>query len=138
MKKAIAVAATAALLTACNTPFTPDGVSGTYRLVTANGLTLPAELTVFDQATLTFENGSVTLRADGTYSLAITQSFASGGQTQSDTFTETGTFSLTEPNSITITSSDGESVSGNLVGGVLTVTADIEDGVSVVFVFEKS
>jgi hypothetical protein len=139
MRISIAAAATVLLLAGCSStsdPFTPEGVAGDYTLTSVNGLSLPAEVSITEEGwtfTMTFFEGNLTVNADGTYSLSLTQEYPGENAPVEEIYTETGTYTLSDPSTITVTSSeDPETFSGTLVGNVLTVNVD-----GIVFVFTK-
>ena len=99
------------LLVGCADPFgprgdalTPEGVAGVYTLILMNGQSLPvAGVTA----------GSISLQADGTYTVSVTKN----GVVHPDT----GTFALVEPDTIHFTSHEfGEVPSATIHGNRLT------------------
>ena len=84
--------------------FTPEGVAGVYTLILMNGQPLPvAGVTA----------GSISLQADGTYTVSVTMH----GVVRPDT----GTFALVEPDTIHFTSHEfGEVPSATKHGNRLT------------------
>lgn len=140
MRKMFSVGATCLLLAGCGDAFTPDGIAGTYSLTSVNGIAMPASISITEDGTsvtLTFTSGSLTLRADGTYLFTLATEVAIDGQTVTHTETDSGTYNLQEPSTITVTSSDdGEVSTAILVGGTITVIDD-EDGIVATLIFEK-
>lgn len=135
MRSLIPLALASVVLIACEDSFSPEGVSGTYALVSVNGTALPfSETETQDGITVTVEisAGSLTLVANSTYTFSATFSVEGGGISFASTETDSGTFTLVEPATIRFTGSDGVTSSGTLDGNRITV---IEDGDS--FVFEK-
>ena len=135
MRRLASVVLTGALLTACGgNPFSPEGVSGVYNLVSVNGNALPW---TSDQGATT-SAGSFSLNANNTYSSSVTGKSPSSNIP--GTLTASGTFELVEPDTIRFTRSPGGMFSGTL-GGMFSGTLDgnrltlSEDGDS--FVFEK-
>ena len=107
MHRLAAVLTVAALTVGCGgDAFSPSGVSGTYALVSVNGVTLPATVT-FGGETLTFISGSLTLREDQTWLFSGTASSTEGATTVTETETQSGTFTLVEPSTIRFTDTDG-------------------------------
>lgn len=128
MRRLASVVLTGALLTACGgNPFSPEGVSGVYNLVSVNGNALPW---TSDQGA-TISAGSFSLNANNTYSSSVTIKPLSSNIP--GTVTGSGTFELVEPDTIRFTRSIGGMFSGTLDGNRLTLSE--EDGDS--FVFEK-
>jgi len=107
---------TTALVVACSdTPFTPEGVAGAYALVSVDGESLPVD---------GITSGSLTLLADGTFSLSFGGTEFGGG-----------TYTLTGSNTIQFTSvgdNDLDDFTGILDGNEITVDED-----DVVLVFRK-
>jgi len=100
---------TTALVVACgDTPFTPEGVAGVYALISIDGESVPSG------------GGSLTLRADGTYSASL------------GSLTGGGTYTLTGSNTIQFTRVGGDldDFTGILDGNEITVD---EDGAVLVF-----
>jgi hypothetical protein len=141
-RKMFSVGATALLLTACSDSLnpTPDSAAGTYNLTSVNGEGMPASITVTEQGvavTLTYSSGSVTIRADGTYSFAASFSVEVAGQTVNEDPTESGTYTISGT-TLTITPTDDPTdvTTATLLGNKITVT-DSEDGITTVLIFEK-
>ena len=115
-------------------PLSPEGVSGFYNLESVNGLALPFSKTETqngETVTVATIGGSVTLNANGTFSLSFTFRFTiAGTATTTVTAHDSGTFELVEPSTVRLTSSDGEIISATLDGDRLTIT---DDGNSLVF-----
>ena len=105
-------------------------VSGTYHLVSVNGMELPANDPLFPTYTVT--SGSLTLASDSTFTLTITSHEADGDP---ETENESGTFTLDESNVIHFTpgsESDDENPSeGTWDGDQITVKVD--DNFTLVF-----
>ena len=117
MRRLALVVLTGALLTACGgNPFSPEGVSGLYNLVSVNGNELPW---TSDQGATTFA-GSFNLNANNTYSTSVTIQPPSSNIPA--TVTASGTFELVEPDTIRFTRSDGGMFSGTLDGNRLTLS----------------
>ena len=135
MRKLFSVAAICLVLSACGDAFTPDGTSGTYDLTLVNGIAMPASISIVEDGItvqFSFDTGTLTLRAAGTYTFASTLTITSGSTTVSETETESGTFALQEPATIIFTATDGDTGSGTIAGGIITIIDD-EFG----FVLEK-
>lgn len=126
MRRLASVVLTGVLLTACGDAFSPGGVSGTYNLESINGNPLPAEIElpgVFTADRTVIAAGSVTLNADGTYSVSLTWEITEQGITTTDPFTDSGTFTLVEPSTIRFAEAGGSETTGTLDGDRLTITA---------------
>ena len=126
MRRLASVVLTGVLLTACGDAFSPGGVSGTYNLESINGNPLPAESElpgVFTADRTVIAAGSVTLNADGTYSVSLTWEITEQGITTTDPFTDSGTFTLVEPSTIRFAEAGGSETTGTLDGDRLTITA---------------
>ena len=135
MRKLFSVAAICLVLSACGDAFTPDGTSGTYDLTLVNGISMPASISIVEDGItvqFSFDTGTLTLRADGTYTFASTLTITSGSTTVAETETESGTFALQEPATIIFTATDGDTGSGTIAGGIITIIDD-----EFVFVLEK-
>lgn len=135
MRKLFSVAAICLVLSACGDAFTPDGTSGTYDLTLVNGIAMPASISIVEDGItvqFSFDTGTLTLRADGTYTFASTLTITSGSTTVAESETESGTFALQEPATIIFTATDGDTGSGTIAGGIITIIDD-----EFVFVLEK-
>jgi len=106
---------------ACGDSFSPEGISGTYNLETINGTDLPASS--MDGSVYTA--GSITLTAEGTFTVSATWD----GEEE----TSVGTFTLVEPSTIRLAFPGEDTLSGTLDGDRLTLIGDDGD----TFVFRK-
>ncbi len=145
MRRLASVVLTGVLLTACSgDAFSPEDVSGTYNLETVNGSPLPFSQTAIQNGvtvTTTTTAGSVSLDANGTYSLSVTFSgtFVSDTTTTTLTVADSGSFEIVAPFTIRftssqsrLTSSDGETFSATLDGDRLEIVTEGDS-----FVFRK-
>jgi hypothetical protein len=113
----------------------PD-ITGTYRLVSENGIAVPGVVWEDSTYTIVVSGGSVTLRADGTfgYSHDATGTNAFGGETFDEGGSGGGTYTVNEAGTaITFetTHQEGEPFSfgsGTIVDGTLTVSVSTPDG----------
>ncbi len=116
---------------ACSAP-----VSGTYHLVSVNGVELPAPMEGF--GTFTFTSGSLTLTSDSTYTSTVTYHIDDGDPETED---DSGTFTLDESNVIHFTpgpeSDDDDPFEGTWDGDQITVTFDDIDDIEVTLVFRR-
>ena len=125
MRRLASVVLTGVLLAACGgDAFSPEGVSGVYNLESVNGNRLPAEIELPPER-FVFTAGSVTLNADGTFSASLTSETTTEGITDTETSTDSGTFTLVAPSTIRFTEAGGETFSGTLEGGRLTLLVDV-------------
>ncbi len=129
MNRLATVLAATALAYGCGDAFSPSGVSGTYSLRSANGISLPADVNLGGGVTLTVNSGTLTLNESQTWLFSLTVTVTDGSTTLSETETGSGTFTLIEPNTIRFTE-DGDVSTAVIDGNRITV---IEDGVSLVF-----
>ena len=133
------LALAASLLAACGDSFTPEGVAGIYSLDTVNGSPIPFTKTVTEDgvtATALIISGSITLTETGSFSSIVSFNVTVGGTVTPDTDTESGTYALVEPNTIRFTEPDGDTFTGTLDGGRITVALTVTDGADT-FVFRK-
>ncbi len=136
MLRLASVVLTGALLTACGDPFSPEGVSGHYTLVSVNGNAIPSSETGTEEGatvTVTVSAGFVSLKANNTYSTSVTIGIEVGDFSISYIDPGSGTFELVESATIRFARSDRGTFTGTLDGNRLTI---IEDGDS--FVFEQN
>ena len=138
MRRLASVVSTGALLAACGNPFSPEGVSGLYNLVSVNGEAITwwgdaIELGV--TVTFTYTAGSFSLNANSTYSNSTTIEVERGGFSSTDIVTDSGTFELVEPATILFTRSVGGTFPGTLDGNRLTPGDGTGD---IIFVFERN
>lgn len=124
IKRLIGLAA-ATLFVACSDssgPNSNESVTGSYTLISVNGVLMPVVFSVGPLFTLRITAGSVTLSSNNTFTASATyeQTPAGGGQTTSDTETCTGTYAMS---SSSITFTEANSASANC-GGVYTGTWD--------------
>ncbi len=126
MRRLASMVLTCVLLTACGgDAFSPEGVSGVYNLETINGSQLPFSQTDdLTGTTFTFTAGSISLNANGTWGISTTGSATIEGTTTTPTTTGSGTFELVAPSTIRFTDSDGETISGTLVGDRITIIGE--------------
>ncbi len=139
MRRLASVVLTGALLTACGgNPFSPEGVSGLYNLVSVNGEAIPWSGTAIElgvTVTFTYTAGSFSLNANNTYSSSTTIEVEGGGFSRTDIVTDSGTFELVEPATILFTRSVGGTFPGTLDGNRLTPGDGTGD---LIFVFERN
>ena len=130
----------ASLLAACGDSFTPEDVAGIYNLDTVNGSPIPFTKAVTEgglPATAQIISGSVTLTAANTFSSIVSFNVTVGTTVDPDSDTESGTYALVEPSTITFTKTGGGTFSGTLDGGRITVALSVTTGADT-FVFRKS
>ena len=109
-----------------------SGHAGTYTLRTINGQVLPTTIDSDATARLDVASGSVTLRADGTFTDQTEFRLVSGTSTTTETDVITGTYTRTG-GTVTFSPSDGGTYSMSFTGGnTLTQTID-----SFVLVYRK-
>lgn len=118
----------ATILTACggdsDGPTGPDTSHvGTYTLSTLNGTNLPFVLVQVGNDKLEITQGSMTLNADNTFSDRATLRETVGGAVSTEQSTSTGTYSRNN-NALSFTYSDGSVIAGSLSGGQLTIAQD--------------
>jgi len=135
VRKLLAYAATALVLAGCGDALSLEDVVGRYALVTFNGDTLPISHTgTSDGATvtLTLHSSFLTLVSDRTFSSEDT--FERVDDSTSSTYTNTrlGTYTLLQPDGISLTGSEGSTTSGTTSGNTLTL---VENGST--WVYEK-
>lgn len=141
-KKTFSVAATALLITACTDSLNPtaDSAAGTYNLTSVNGVSMPASISTTEQGvtvTITYSSGSVTLRADGTFSFASSISIDFGGQVVTEDETDSGTYTISGTTiTITPTSDPTDVDTATLIGNTITVV-DADDGITTTLIFQK-
>ena len=111
-----------------------DSVVGTYVLVSVNGDPLPA--VVFEGGGVTSEalEGTLTLRADGTFSASTITRNTVNGSSSTDTESSSGAYTVSGA-TITFVDSTGTTIAIRS-GDTITVTFQ-ENGLDIVLVFEK-
>jgi len=125
--------AVAILFAACDTPFTPEAVAGTYRLVSISGNALPYTLTD-SGTTYTITDGSIILTEASTFTWTTTVTATESGSTSTFTDSSTGTYTLADPSTITLQVTSGLHLvlAGTLEGDRFTLEGDDDT-----LVFEK-
>lgn len=102
----------------------PDNsVHGTYTLDTVNGNKVPFAIVQIGNDKLEIMSGSVTINADGTFSGRTTLRTTEEGRTTTEEESFTGTYTNTN-NSFTFRTSDGDTYSGSVTGGSLTLIVE--------------
>ena len=121
MRRLLSVALVSSLAFGCGDSFSPEGLSGAYTLESVNGQNLPFSETILG---ITFEitAGQLNLNSNSTWSVSITTSVTEGPTTVIDIDTESGTFTLVEPNTIRFTDTDGDVFAGTRDGNNITFT----------------
>ena len=130
---ALTVALAVGLLVGCGNPTGPEAIAGNYTLRTIDGQDLPFAIEAQTQmldVEIELAAGSLRINSDNTFSLSLTLATTVGGTTTSETETTTGSYTLNET-AITLTS-DGETVTGSIIGNTLTL---IDEGLT--FVYQK-
>ncbi len=128
---AVLVIALAAIVTGCSDAFSPEGVAGTYRLVSIWGHRLPYSLILdsycepigrVSPGTFTYQSGSLTLSKQQTFVLVQDWTWAGDCIDESGTWTSAGPYSLTAPSTIRL-SEDGGGVAleGTVTGDGITI-----------------
>ncbi|MFG1691135.1 lipocalin family protein [Gemmatimonadota bacterium] len=131
MRPRLIVLALVAVLTACGGSSTePEPIWGTYNLTTIAGQPLPYVLIQVGADMLEVTAGHMRLNSDHTFSTALTLRLTEDGVEDTETGTNSGTFTVSG-SSLTFTDSDGETFTGSLTDKTLTL---IEDGDAFVFV----
>ena len=118
----------------CTDAFTPENVAGTYELTSIDGNAIPwTQPTAPDSVTIvTVESGRLTLSADATWLISLTASTFDGDTTVTSTVTGSGTYTLTEPNTIELADEGDVTIEGTLEGRRITL-----DVFGIALVFEK-
>lgn len=115
---------------ACGDSTAPDtSFAGTYALQSYDGVSLPVSINLAEDASVTVLSGSLTLTANGTFTVRTTAEWMFGGEVETSTdgvggtFTRTGnTFRLTDEDGDTYTATyDGSSRVTVDIGGTLLV-----------------
>ena len=122
--RVLTIASAALLLTSCGDAFSPEGVSGFYELMSADGTSLPYSQTYVQNGVsveMTFNDGAVTLNENGTWGSSWSYDLNSGGSTLSETLTSSGTFTLVEPATVQFINEWNEQSAGTLDGHRLTM-----------------
>ena len=105
------------VLAACSEPFTPESIAGVYSLTRVNDLAVPATVT-YSGGSNTFQSGTITLTDAGTYTFSLSYRNVEDGVTANVTFSNSGTYTLTEPSTVHFSNSNTAST---WEGGQLTV-----------------
>ena len=124
------ILAAVAIMPACSDSTGPNrAVTGSYTLISINGVLMPVVFSVDQFFTLRITAGSLTLSSNNTFTASATyeQTPAGGGAKTTDTQTCAGTYAM---NGNTITFTEGTGTSGNC-GGVYTGTWDGENSLTV-------
>ena len=114
----------------------PEAIEGTYALQTMAGRSLPVIVLEDETGKYEITAGSVTLTAPNAFTLSLTFRQTTGGQANTLTTTVDGTWTRSG-GSVTLTTSDGDSIVGTLSGQTLRITGEAEDLGSVEWVFRK-
>ena len=126
---AVIVVALAAIVTGCSDAFSPEGVAGTYRLVSIWGHRLPYSLILdsycepigrVSPGTFTYQSGSLTLSKQQTFVLVQDWTWAGDCIDESGTWTSAGPYSLTAPSTIRL-SGDSVALEGTVTGDRITI-----------------
>lgn len=135
MKRFLAILLLLPMLVACEED--PAGVdashAGSYQLQTVNGVEVPVSFPE-DGGVFTIAGGTLTLSANGTFSMSAQLEFTEEGETTSETFSLTGSYT-SAGNTVTFThnEADGGFQTATISGDRLTTTG----GDGEVLVFEK-
>jgi hypothetical protein len=130
--RSLFVLAAVALIPACSDSTGPNrAVTGSYTLISVNGVLMPVVFSVDQFFTLRITAGNLTLTSDNKFTASATyeQTLAGGGAKTTDTETCTGTYSMSGN---TITFTEANSNNSNC-GGVYTGTWDGENSLTVEF-----
>lgn len=121
------------VLTACGDSTGPkqDDIEGVYTLKTAAGMSLPAQFPVQGLGQLVITGGSVTLKADRTFTARLDLRITENGQTTEVSAPGSGTYQRTN-GTILLKNSDGTEDKATIEGRTLTLNAE-----GVVLVFER-
>ena len=127
------MACASVVVAACSDAFTQSGVADTYDLTSVDGNAIPWTIPgdPGDVTSVTVESGRLTLNADATWLISLTSSTFDGNTTVTDTITGSGTYTLTEPNTIRLTE-EGDVIVGTLEGGRVTLVV-----LGIALIFEK-
>ena len=110
-------------LAACSGDSTgPDGVTGSWRLKSVNGVGLPQPV-AFSGGVATVNSGSLTFAASGAFTLSLSVTTSDGTSTTTSTLARVGTWTLS---SNTVTFNDaggGPAYLGFVNGNTLTVVS---------------
>ena len=127
---------------ACPDSFSPDGVAdafpaesvvGAYDLISFDGNPIPFTIQPGPGTLVTLESGRLTLTTDETWMISHTFSYLDGSTTSTATDTSSGTYALTEPNTIRFREDqEDEDGVGTIEGGRITLIFP-----GVVLVYEK-
>src|SRR4030095_9475485 len=103
----------------------PEAIEGTYALQSMAGQSLPVN--VFEDETGKYEitAGSVTLTAQSAVTLRLSFRQTTGGQVNTLTSAVDGTWTRSG-DTVTLTTSDGESIVGSLSGKTLRIMGEAE------------
>lgn len=117
-------------------PTDPPDVTGTYTLRSVNGQRVPMRLGQDEDFAYYVSAGAVELRADGRYTSSLTFRFTAGGQLQSQSEQDGGTYAVSG-SSVTLRSDGGGSTMATVSGGRLTSSVPLAEGGVLTVVFEK-
>ena len=121
MRRFLSVALVSGLVFGCGDSFTMDGVSGAYKLQSFNGQDIPVTVALAQGSTITIDSISTTLTAAGTWSSTLSRTIRyQDGTADTQTETDSGTFTLVEPSTIRFT--DGETFNVLWDGNTFTLT----------------
>ncbi len=110
---------------------------GTYKLRSVNGKRLPVTLMQNDQFKAEIVGGSVTLKANQTYTTELVSRTTTGGHTQTTRDGHHGTYTI-EGSALTIHSTKGDVLTGTINGKTITTLPSEKDPKkNFTFVFSK-
>ncbi len=130
---AVLVVALATIVTGCGDAFSPEGVAGTYRLVSIWGHPLPHSLILdtyceptgrVSPATFTYQSGSLTLAREQTF--VYEHDWTLTGECnvdESGTWTSAGPYTLTAPSTISLSGEEVIPWEGTVTGDRITIVS---------------